>query len=194
MRLLVKLILALVVVGVATATAFPYVQAYWTARNKPDYRLTTATRGEIVRWSIRRARSSRSSASRSARSCRARSSICRRTSTTRSRRDSCWRSRPATLQIGGGQGDGRAATREAEVVRVQALLRQAENEEKRANELRENTPISSPTPSWTRSWPTGIAPGPARRGQGLREQARATWRSRQRTSTTPISSRPSTAW
>ncbi|HID78079.1 MAG TPA: efflux RND transporter periplasmic adaptor subunit, partial [Planctomycetaceae bacterium] len=48
MRRLLKILIPLAVVGAAAAVALPRVLAYWAARNRPQYRLAEVVRGEIV--------------------------------------------------------------------------------------------------------------------------------------------------
>jgi len=48
MRFLLKAILVLVVIGVSGVFGWPYVQAYWKARNKPSYRVAAVAKGEVV--------------------------------------------------------------------------------------------------------------------------------------------------
>ena len=44
MRFLVKVILVLLVIGLSGVFGWPYVQAYWKARNKPNFRLAAVTK------------------------------------------------------------------------------------------------------------------------------------------------------
>ena len=138
MRLLVKLILALVVVGIATATAYPYARTYWKERNKPVYREAAVARGEIV-------------------------SVVNSTGTVQpvlrvqvgsfvsgpieelyadfndevKKGQLLAKIDPRIYQAAVARDMAALATRKADVERIEALLQQAVNDEKRATELLE---------------------------------------------------------
>lgn len=48
MRLLLKVVVVMVVLGVAGVLGWPYVHAYWKARNQPNWRLAKVERGDLV--------------------------------------------------------------------------------------------------------------------------------------------------
>ena len=136
MRLLVKLILALVVVGAAAATAYPYARTYWKERNKPLYREAAVVRGGIVAvvnstgtiqpvlrvqvgtfvsGPIRR--------------------LCADYNDDVTKGQLLAQIDPRIYQAAVARDTAGLATREADVKRIEALLQQAMNDEKRASEL-----------------------------------------------------------
>lgn len=138
MRFLIKLTVVLVGLGAVGAAAYPPLQAYWKARNKLTYRQAKVTRGDIISvvnstgtvQPVLRVRVGSSVSGPI-------TQLCVDYNDEVKKGQLLAKIDPRIYEAAVARDEASMATRKAEVTRVEAMLQQAVNDEKRANELRE---------------------------------------------------------
>jgi len=137
MRFWIKLTVVLVVLGAIGAVAYPRVQAYWKGRNKPTYRETAVTRGEII--SVVNSTGTVQPVLRVQVGTFVSGPIdqlCADYNDEVTKGQLLAKIDPRIYEAAVARDKASLATRVADVKRVEAMLQQAVNDEKRANELR----------------------------------------------------------